>query len=65
MQELLKGVLKDIESTQAIIRDIEDQMRRTRNTAKFLALQERLRVATDMLEELHRQSAEIQNYLRK
>ena len=65
MQELLKGVLKDIESTQAMIRDIEDQMRRTRNTAKFLALQERLGVATDMLEELHRQSAEIQNYLRK
>lgn len=61
MQELLNNILKDIDSTKELIRRLNKELSRTCHSTKIQSLSVKILVAEDMLQDLHRRAAEIEN----
>lgn len=65
LQELLKTILSDIQSTKKLIGRLDKEMLRTSNTSEIHNLASKILIAEGMLRDLQREAAEIEKYLRK
>ena len=65
MQELLKTILSDIQSTKKLIGRLDKEMLHTSNTSEIHNLTSKILIAEGMLRDLQREAAEIEKYLRK
>lgn len=63
MRKILETICSDIESTEAIIKKLNADIKKSKNSADLHSLNEKLMVAEDMLSDLHRKAAEVEKYI--